>query len=200
VSASYSGSVAAFLAFDVQHLVARLALEDARRFRRNETQQVRAWEVTISTLRRELEDWPAAAEWRVLLEFPMRRLGRRIDCVLVTTRAVLVLEFKAGSKSFEATDRRQVEDYALDLQDFHAASRRHPIVPVLVATEATPGSAHWPLLLGGVTPVLDASAGSLAHLLRELWERLPESDLDVSAWERAPYRPVPGIVDAACTL
>src|SRR6516162_4377649 len=78
VSASYSGSIAAFLASDIQRLVARLALEDARRFRRNETQQVRAWEVTISTLRRALENWPAAAEWRILLEFPMRRLGRRI--------------------------------------------------------------------------------------------------------------------------
>lgn len=82
MSASYSGSVAAFLASDGQRLVARLALEDARRFRRNETQQIRAWEVTIATLRRALESWPAAAEWRLLLEFPMRAAwdGASIAC------------------------------------------------------------------------------------------------------------------------
>jgi hypothetical protein len=49
---------------------------------------------------------------------------------------------------------------------------------------------------------LDASRKTLPGLLRQLWQRLPEPSkaLDTAAWENAPYRPVPGIIDAACTL
>jgi len=137
----------------------------------------------------------------VILEFPMRRLGRRIDVVLVTPRAVLVLEFKAGAASFTPADRRQVEGYALDLQDFHAASRGRVIVPVLVATAAIAADPVWPLAIGGAAHVLDASARSLPGLLRDLWARLPDGNaVDVAGWEHSAYRPVPGIVDAARTL
>ncbi len=192
-----------FLAAQPSSIVERLALDDARRFRRNEPQQVRAWEAAVGCLHDALSGWDAAAGWELVLEYEMRRLGRRIDAVLLTPRAIVVLEFKADAATFQAEDRRQAEDYALDLRDFHAASRHHPIIPVLVATRARPGAIAWPLLLGGeVTPVLDASAATLPALLRDLWQRLPVPCglLDVGAWEAAAYRPVPGIVDAACTL
>ncbi len=149
-----------------------------------------------------LADWPEAASWRVVLEYAMRRLSRRIDAVLVTPRAILVLEFKVGAARFEAADRLQVEDYALDLRDFHAASGAHPLVPILVATGAPARPVTWPLLIPAVTSVLEANAATLAGLLRDLWTRLPAcgAALDADAWEAAAYQPVPGIVDAACTL
>ena len=194
--------VSEFLAADQDALVDRLARADMQRFRRNEAQQIRAWRVSLACLRDALTRWEAAADWRLLLEYPMRRLGRRIDAVLVTERAVLVLEFKAGRTAFDAAARTQAEDYALDLQDFHALSRAHPIVPIVVATEAAPGPTVWPLLITGVSTVLDANAATLGLLLRDLWVRLPEPAvaLDAGAWADAPYRPVPGIVDAACSL
>jgi Uncharacterized conserved protein (DUF2075) len=191
-----------FLAADPQALVHRLAHDDMQRFRRNEAQQLRAWHESIGLLRRALAQWPAARDWHLLLEYPMRRLGRRIDAVLVTKRAVLVLEFKIGREHRDLGDSRQVEDYALDLQDFHSLSRHHPIIPILVASETAPRPTNWPLLVAGVAEVIDASATTLPGLLRDLWARLPEPSraLDVAAWEHAPYRPVPSIVDAACTL
>jgi hypothetical protein len=191
-----------FLAMDAEVLVHRLAYDDARRFRRNEAQQLRAWAGTLSCLRAALAGWAAAAGWEVLLEFPMRRLGRRIDAVLVTPRGVLVLEFKIGAARHDAADRRQVEDYALDLQDFHAGSRAHPIVPILVATAAPAMPVMWPLLLAGVSAVLPVGADNLGAVLRDLWTRLPvpASALDVEGWAAAPYRPVPAIVEAACAL
>ncbi|MDE2199737.1 MAG: DUF2075 domain-containing protein [Rhodospirillales bacterium] len=194
--------VSTFLASDSTALLHRLAHDDMQRFRRNEAQQLRAWSVSLACLREALADWPEAAGWDLLLEFNLRRLGRRIDAVLVTPRGIVVLEFKVGADHFAMADRRQVEDYALDLQDFHAMSRQHPIVPVLIATDATPRPTAWPLLISGAASVLDASRLSLPSLLRELWRRLPAPGvlLDVAAWESAPYRPVPGIVDAACTL
>lgn len=192
--------VAAFLAGDDAPLVDRLASDAIRHHRSNEAAQLRAWEVSLRCLRAALAEWAQAAAWRLVLEFPMRRLGQRIDAVLVTPSAVLVLEFKADATAFAAADRRQVEDYALDLQDFHAGSRNRVIVPILVATRATPPATTWPLAIGGVTEVLLAGAATLPALLRELWARLPAGDIDAARWSAAPYRPVPGIVEAARTL
>lgn len=202
MAASYSASVAQFLQTAAQPLVNALAAADAQRFRASEPQQMRAWAVTIATLKSALAEFDAAFSWQVILEYPMRRLGRRIDVVLVTPRAILVLEFKADATAHSQADRRQAEDYALDLQDFHAGSRHLPIIPILVATAATPRPASLPLLLAGATPVLDAAAATLGPLLRDLWQRLPDATrpIDPSAWEHAAYRPVPGIIDAACTL
>ena len=56
-----------FLAMDAEVLVHRLAYDDARRFRRNEAQQLRAWAGTLSCLRAALAGWAAAAGWEVLL-------------------------------------------------------------------------------------------------------------------------------------
>lgn len=193
--------VSDFLGARPSAIVERLALDDARRFRHNEPQQVRAWEAEVRCLREALSGWAEAAEWELEFEFPILRLGRRIDAVLVTPRAVAVLEFKVGSGSFHGPDRQQVWDYALDLQDFHAACRDHPVVPILVATEAWPGPVIWPLMLAGATSVLDASAASLPRLLRDLWARLPDAPpLATSTWAQAPYSPVPTIIDAARTL
>ncbi len=193
--------VAEFLAADDLALRDRLAAEAMQQFRGNEAAQLRAWLVSLRCLRMALAGWDAAPAWRLVLEFPMRRLGRRIDAVLVSPRAVLVLEFKADATALTAADQRQVEDYALDLQDFHAGSRGRVIVPVLVATASRPGPVAWPLAIGGATTVLEASEASLPGLLRELWARLPAHDeVDVAGWAAAPYRPVPGIVEAARTL
>lgn len=193
--------VGAFLAADPDALAARLAHDAVRHHRVTEAQQLRAWDVTLACLRTALAGWDEAAGWHLVLEFPMRRLGRRIDAVLVTPRAVIVLEFKAGATVFTPADRRQVEGYALDLQDFHAGSRNRVIVPVLVATHGRPGPVAWPLLIGGAATVLDSSGPGLGALLRDLWARLPEGHpVDVPGWEHAAYRPVPGIVDAARTL
>ena len=171
----------------------------------NHATQLMAWRRQIALLRAALRDLPGA--WRVLLEYPLLRLGRRIDAVLVGEACILVLEFKVGSTTFTALDRRQAEDYALDLFDFHAASRSHPVVPILVATGAVPGTTHgsltdWPLIWHGVTPVLDASGATLPALLRGIVARIPppRHTLDALAWEAAPYRPVPTIIEAATRL
>ena len=82
----------------------------------NRATQVQAWRAQIDLLRHALTVAPRG--WRLLLEYPLLRLGRRIDAVLLTDRAVLVLEFKVGAPSFSNIDRQQVEDYALDLSIF----------------------------------------------------------------------------------
>ena len=198
----WSGPVATFLAASDSAIMGTLAEAQIRHFRLNETQQLRAWENSISMLRAALAPLPQAATWHLLLEYPMLRLGRRPDAIVLTDRAILVLEFKADAKAFTLADRRQVEDYAIDLHDFHAGCRRHPIVPVLVAEHAPGAPAPLPMLLAGTTQVLDASAATLPALLHDVAIRMPvpAAPLDPHAWLGAPYCPVPNIIDAACML
>ncbi len=195
----WSASLADFLERDPEEIVGGLATRLVESHSINRDTQIRAWRAQIELLRHSLAG--QAPDWHLLLEYPLLRLGRRIDAVLLTAHAILVLEFKVGATSFTHGDRQQVEDYALDLFDFHAESRVHPIIPILVATEATPHATNWPLVLH-VTPVLDASSATLPALLREIAHRIPtaRTALDPAAWEQAPYQPVPTIVEAATML
>jgi len=200
VEAWWSGNVADLLTSEPEAIVQRLAVRLIETHHLNRDTQLHAWRQQIVLLRAGLRDKPGT--WRVLFEYPLLRLGRRIDVVLLTESVILVLEFKVGATTIGMLDRQQTEDYALDLFDFHAESRVHPVVPILVATQAKPPAVQWPLLWHGVTPVFVASAGTLGPLLADIASRIPASarPLDALAWERAAYRPVPTIVEAATML
>ena len=199
-NAWWSGDIAELLAGELETIVQRLAVRLVETHYLNRATQLHAWRQQLMLLRTALRNCPGT--WRVLFEYPLLRLGRRIDVVLLTGHAILVLEFKVGATSITALDRQQTEDYALDLFDFHAESRAHPVVPLLVATEARPSAPQWPLLWHGVTPVLAASRTTLEPLIQEVVARLPRTAraLDARAWEAAAYRPVPTIVEAATML
>ena len=64
---------------------------------------MRAWRAQTALLRTALADCPGS--WRVLLEYPLLRLGRRIDAVILTDRAILVVEFKVGATGNGAAAR-----------------------------------------------------------------------------------------------
>ncbi|HTW71280.1 MAG TPA: DNA/RNA helicase domain-containing protein [Acetobacteraceae bacterium] len=187
----------------MSEITGALARGQIRHFRVSSAQQLRAWEATIAMLRPALAAIRVAATWHILLEYPMLRLGKRPDVILLTHSAILVLEIKAGSSTHTAADRRQVEDYAIDLYDFHGGSRGHPIVPILVAENAAYALPNMPLILNlGVLPPLDTSAAALPALLIEIVRYTDNitDRLDADAWLRAPYQPVPTIIDGACML
>jgi hypothetical protein len=180
-----------------------LAEAQLRHFRNNEVQLLRAWEESLVLLRGALRVQQDAASWWLLLEYPMLRLGRRADAIILTPRAILVLEFKIGARAFLPADREQVEDYAIDLRDFHAGSQNHPIVPVLVATDAArPRVSTRDFPAPFVWNVVDANAATLPAMLCDLAASAPEprETLNPHEWCAAPYRPVPTIVEAACML
>jgi hypothetical protein len=136
----------------------------------------------------------------VLLEFPLYRLQRRIDVVLLATSIVVVVEAKIGERHFRAADARQVEEYGLDLRDFHEQSSGHLIVPVLWATEA---SAAWPKSAGPdgspVAPVLRAGKNQLGLVLSKL-PLGPTAPINARQWDSSAYRPVPTVIQAATAI
>ncbi len=181
MQAWWSAGVAEFLHTEPERILGALSTRLVETHPLNRATQVQAWRLQIALLRKALAYSPET--WRLLFEYPLLRLGRRIDAVLLTDRAIVVLEFKVGANSFNNVDRQQAEDYALDLLDFHAESRRYPLIPILVATNAKPGECEWPLLWHGVLPVFNASASTLPDLLHEIAVRVPrgEQKLDAAA-------------------
>ena len=156
------------------------------------------WAETVPLLRRALAPLPAARGWHAALGVRLLRLGRRLDAVLASDRAVLALLVRPGAGAFRAADRAAVEDAALDLADFHAGCAGLPVLPVLVVPNgARPGPART-LPLAGVGAVVEATRLTLPALLREVAERFPP--VAAAPWTDAAYRPVPGLMEAACRL
>jgi hypothetical protein len=194
----WSGTVGKFRQQEIDVLVGRLSFKAIEAHRTNDIQQLEAWKWEIRILQRAVAALPD--DWLLLLEYPLIRLGRRLDAVLVTDRAVLVIEFKALNQTFSRDARVQAEDYALDLRDFHAGSRNHLIVPIVVAGSGHPTRPQWEFPWPGVSVVYDALPNGLPELLEKILERIPHRDVDLKNWEQAPYRPVPTIIEAARAL
>lgn len=193
---------AALLGLAPDEVAARLAATQMSRRLPGEPAQLEAWRAQAAILQAAVRE-AGGHGWHIAFEYELLRLEKRIDAVLLTDRAILVLEFKAGATRITPAFRAQAEDYAQDLLDFHALSRAHPIIPVVVATRCeAPAPLQSPLPLPGVHAVAEAGAASLPGLLWHLDRVLPAPDkpLDGAAWCAAPYRPVPSIVEAAATL
>jgi DUF2075 family protein len=196
-------SVAEFVLADPTALVGQLELAYARdAYTSQFVQQTRAWEHLLPLLQCELQtlqgQLPVAAGWTVLLEFPLYRLRKRLDIVLLSTATVIVVEAKFGDCRFRG--QQQVEEYALDLRDFHAESHGRPIVPILWCTEATAATVDQPVRLNGVAAVHFAGKNGLASLLAGLPLEPTESAIDGKGWDESPYRPVPNIIEAATSI
>jgi hypothetical protein len=194
----WSGSLHELSEVTDESIIGRLSACAMQAYRTNEPAQLRAWAWQVELLRAALSTLPR--NWRLLLEYPLIRLGRRLDAVLVTDRAIIVIEFKAFGGGFSTDARVQVEDYAYDLRDFHAGSRDQVIVPILVAGTGRPTRPQWAFPWPGVSPVYDTLPAGLPDLLRDILEQIPHRSINIEAWEHAAYRPVPTIIEAARAL
>lgn len=193
-SAYYSEIVETFVGVDVASVIGQLTLRSE--FAVEETQRD-AWASQVEILKSSLSEIRGA----VLFEFNVPRIGSRIDVVVITGAAIVVIEFKVGAKEFTRADENQVWDYALDLKNFHLGSHEAPIFPILVATEA----ADLPIALttphpDNVYPPMRSNADGLRAIIELIARTAGGSALDAAAWSRSPYRPTPTIIEAAQAL
>ncbi len=167
--------------------------------------QVTTWQIQIDLLQRVSELLgDLVNEWTLILEFDIPRRGKRIDAVLLTRNSIVVLEFKiVGSGAITSDAVRQVEDYALELADFHAGSHNRAILPAVIATESECDLFVLPTTSTTVADVSRVGASHLARFLKLIAERdtrQAESQIDASSWISSPYRPTPTIIEAAQRL
>ncbi len=163
-----------------------------------EQTQAGAWRQQIAVLRVALK---AVADFTLFLEFSIPRMGKRADAVVLIGNCVFIVEFKVGSETFDRHAVEQVEDYALDLKNFHQGSHDLSIVPILVATRATRSDmVQMELAFDLVSQPLSVTSRDLGDVLRLISAGHHAAGFDVAAWAGSGYRPTPTIVEAARAL
>ena len=179
-------------------LATRVSVEHAG----DEAEQIRAWEIQIEILREALASRGAqAADWGILLELPLLRLGRRIDVVLLIGEWVACIEFKVGRSHFAGSDLEQAVDYALCLRDFHSASRGKTIIPVLCAELANDLDCLMQLdLIEDVSGCFKVNRLTLVQAITVIGNRATGLQIDWRLYDAASYNPTPTIVTAAREL
>ena len=156
-----------------------------------------AWREEVLILRQSL----VGVEGWLALEFDIPRLGSRVDAVVIGGPAIFPIEFKVGQRDFLRGDRNQAWDYALDLKNFHAASHRAPIFPVLVATEALAEDSNWgPPHADQVRPPRHCGRHGLATAISDALRTCEGPSVGGAEWMVAPYQPTPTIIEAAQAL
>ena len=160
-----------------------------------------AWIGEIEILQKALLDWKNS-DGRIVFEYDIPRLGKRIDVVLLLGGIIFCLEFKVGESRILESDVDQVLDYALDLKNFHKYSQDRLIVPILIATNYKQSST---LIQSSVyddrivNPLVTGECG-ITGLIQEVLTKYPNETPVNSDWIISPYAPTPTIIEAARTL
>lgn len=139
---------------------------------------------------------------RIIFEYDIPRLGKRIDVVLLLQGIIFCLEFKVGESHILETDVDQVLDYALDLKNFHKFSQDKVIVPILIATKYQDTSTHIQMSVYDdkvVNPLITGKSG-ITNLLFKVLQEFPDETPVNDNWTISPYAPTPTIIEAARTL
>ena len=133
--AFYSARVSRFIADEEDLIIGRQTGITRQGISELSAEQLHAWRQQLPILKQAL--LPSCTHgWHVLLEYPIPRRGKRIDAAILAHDVICVLEFKCGARKYQRDARLQVEDYCLDLRDFHRQSERRILVPFLIATNA----------------------------------------------------------------
>lgn len=174
-------------------------------FRELKTTQIQVWENEIEYLQatgeKLLQYDVAFAKWHFLLEYEIPRRQKRPDSILLNGNILFVIEFKLGTTRPGSQERWQIEEYALDLRDFHAASHDKVIFPILCLDEGFDLSEQRTRqTIERYQSVYLCNVSSLAEQIIQLYgeaRRGPLETIDAEKWRQSPYRPTLTIIEAA---
>jgi len=197
----YSADLNEFLQEDAERILGVLtSAGEARGFTHQDHMQTRAWREQIRVLKSALPGLDDTGLVGIAMEYPIPRRGKRIDAVLTTPKGLVVLEFKEGADAVVSAAREQVEDYSLDLRDFHSTSQGVVLWPIVVATKVertvSPSVGN-----DVVRPTAISSSMSLRQNLETILYSLDGTPAPtIQHWIEGRYRPTPTIIEAACQL
>lgn len=206
--AYYRATLQGFIADDPDRVLGIIHQESSKSgFTDLKERQSKAWQVQLTILQRTvaalLSRYQDAAQWGILFEYPIPRRQKRIDVVFLVRNMILCLEFKTGETTYERSTARQVEDYALDLRDFHEQSRDRIIIPIAVTTRAKPTSLDLGLSqTDRVQHVITACEFDLTERLMWCVDHFGQGSdqIHITGWDGSVYQPVPTIIEAAEAL
>jgi hypothetical protein len=169
-------------------------------------EQTKSWAATILIIKQLYQAAfpliPNLASWGILYEYKIPRRAKRIDVVLLSNSLIFVLEIKNKQGSYNSVDIAQLEDYCLDLRDFHFESKDKTIVPVLVCTDAPEVQNDFSLANDSVQEVLFVNKNNIARVIQSscLCFHDNVSPIRLNDWNNSKYSPTPTIIEAAQAL
>lgn len=161
-----------------------------------EDQQKNSWITQIGLLKR----WLQNTVGEIIFEYSIPRMGKRIDCVVISGSTIFAIEFKVGSDSYESHAINQVLDYALDLKNFHEQSHNMDIVPVLISTNAIDQSPRIEFYSDRIAKTVLTNGESLSRLISIVTGQSTKNAINADKWVDSIYKPTPTIIEAAQAL
>jgi len=192
--AYYSASINHFLSQSTNEIVGIIHKNDISAETR--ILQSNTWETEVKILKNQLA---GLTEGRIIFEYTIPRMGKRVDVVLLHKNIVFLLEFKCGDNEYRSTTYDQVYDYALDLRNFQRESHNKLLVPMIVSTLAPAVT----ILLKEEDRILEplrCNAQNIRESIDQVVGVYTETSFDYEQWENSEYLPTPTIVEAAQAL
>ena len=159
-------------------------------------QQSNTWETEVTILKDQLRNLP---DGRIIFEYTIPRMGKRVDVVVLTHNIVFLLEFKCGDTEYRQSTYDQVYDYALDLRNFQKESHDKLLVPMMISTRA-PRYQNILTERDRIIEPIRCNAQNLGIAIEHIANQYEEPSFDYKAWEDSEYLPTPTIVEAAQAL
>lgn len=192
--AYYSSTISEFLHQSNSEILGEIHSNDISAETR--IQQNNTWEIEVQILKEQLRDFD---EGRILFEYTIPRMGKRVDVVVLYRNIVFLLEFKCGDKEYRQSTYDQVYDYALDLRNFQKESHNKLLVPIMVSTNA-PKYKNTLVESARIIEPIRCNAHNIGLAIKHIAQHYCEPALDYLKWENSEYLPTPTIVEAAQAL
>ncbi len=169
-------------------------------------QQTKTWSDTIEILKdffnETKKNISGIENWRILYEFKIPRRAKRIDLVLLSDNIIFVLEVKNHQDKYYSSDIAQLEDYCLDLRDFHFESRDRLIIPILLCPDAPEIQNNIIQIDDLVQNTIFSNKTCLPKIIKEINDLFgnKKNKINLLDWDNSNYNPTPTIIEMAQTL
>lgn len=190
----YSATIAEFLQQSSSEILGIIHSNDTSA--ETTIQQSNTWESEITILKDQLRTF---SDGRIVFEYTIPRMGKRVDTVVLYRNMVFLLEFKVGDKEYRESTYDQVYDYALDLRNFQKESHNKLLVPIMISTKA-PRYQNKLKVRDHIVEPLRCNADNIGAAIQYIGSHFEEPAFDYVQWENSEYLPTPTIVEAAQAL
>lgn len=190
----YSADLFQFLHENPQTILGIICENDS--FSETTLLQKNTWSEEINILQKEFARFD---EGRIIFEYTIPRICKRVDVVFLHKNVVYLLEFKCGETEYKKGANEQVLDYALDLQNFQKESHDKIIIPIVVATEAKTIENSF-IVKGNIAEPLFCNRGNIGETIALIDEEICCNSFNYEQWENSEYLPTPTIIEAAQAL
>ncbi len=158
--------------------------------------QSNTWEEEIQILKKQLKEF---SKGRIIFEYTIPRMGKRVDAVVLYKNIVFLLEFKCGDREYRQTTYDQVYDYVLDLRNFQKESHNKLLVPIMISTKA-PHYQNQFVEKERIIEPIRCNGSNIGATIKYIADKYNEEKFDYISWENSEYLPTPTIVEAAQAL